>query len=164
MNQLLRKPFEEYKKQMRKGVIQSAYQGIMKFFMSLRNELRKRHSKFEVSGIQWGYMDQTYFLFYPQSLKKRGLKVAIVFVHDAFRFDAWLASRNAAYRKKYWQLFKDRGYDQYRLVPSTNAVDPILEHTLVAEPDFSDQDALTAQIENRVMKFIEEVDEFLARR
>lgn len=95
------KSFEEYKKQMRKGIIQSAYQGLMKYFMALRTRLEKSHPKFEVSGIQWGYMDQTYFLFHPQSLKKRGLKVAIVFVHDACRFDAWLASRNESYRKKY---------------------------------------------------------------
>jgi hypothetical protein len=159
--QELNRSFAEYKKQMRKGVIQRAYQGVMKYFMSLRNELRKRHPKFEVSGIQWGYMDQTYFLFHPQSLKKRGLKVAIVFVHDTCRFDAWLASRNASYRKKYWQFFKDRGYDKHRMVPSSNAVDPILEHTLVADPDFGDQYALTEQIERGVMKFIEDVEGFL---
>lgn len=159
----LPKSFQEYKRQMSKGVIQAAYQGIMKYFMGLRNGLQKAHPDFEVSGIQWGYMDQTYFLFYPRSLKKLGLKVAIVFVHDTCRFDAWLASRNGTFRKKYWQLFKDAGYNKYRLVPSSNAVDPILEHTLVAEPDFGDQAALTKQIERGALSFIRDVESFLAK-
>jgi hypothetical protein len=156
--------FDEYRKQMRLGVIPIAYMGLMKYFMSLRNQLKKQHPKFEVSGIQWGYMDQTYFLFHPQSFKKRGIKVAIVFVHETCRFDAWLASRNGQFRKKYWQLFKDKGFDKYHLVPSDKAVDPILEHTLVADPDFSDPDSLSAQIEGASLSFIKDVERFLITR
>jgi hypothetical protein len=142
-------------------VIQNAYQGLMKYFMALHNQLQKAHPKFEVSGIQYGYMDQTYFLFYPQSLKKLGLKVAIVFVHDTCSFDIWLTSRNGQYRKKYWQRFKDSGYDKYRLVPSDKAVDPMLEHTLVTDPDFRDPDSLSAQVQRGALSFIRDVESFL---
>ncbi len=156
--------FQEYKKQMRKGVIQSAYQGLMKYFMALHTQLRKRHPQFEVSSsIQYGYMDLTYFLFHPQSFKDRGLKVAIVFVHDTCRFDVWLASRNEQFRKKYWQCFKANGYDKYHLVATTKASDPILEHTLVTDPDFRDLDALSAQIERGTLRFISDVERFLSK-
>lgn len=111
-----------------------------------------------------GLYGPTYFLFHPQSLKKRGLKVAIVFVHDTCRFDVWLASRNAAYRKKYWQLFNDAHYKKHHLVPSDKAVDPILEHTLVAEPDFADPQALSAEIERGALNFIREVESFLVKK
>jgi hypothetical protein len=157
------KDFEEYKRQMRRGAIPRAYLGLMKYFMALRTQLQKKHPQFEVSSIQYGYMDQTYFLFYPRSLKERGLKVAIVFVHDTCRFDVWLASRNGEFRKKYWQQFKASGYDQYHVVPSAKAVDPILEHTLVAEPDFGDPDALSVQIERGTLRFIRDVDRFLSK-
>ena len=154
--------FEEYKKQMRKGFIPSAYQGLMQYFTALRNQLQKRHPQFEVSSIQYGYMDQTYFLFHSQSFKDRGLKVAIVFVHDTCRFDAWLASRNGQFRKEYWGRFKAVGYDKYHLVSSAKASDPILEHTLVAAPDFSDPEALSEQIERGALSFIRELESFLA--
>ena len=136
----------------------------MQYFTTLRNQLQKRHPQFEVSsGIQYGYMDQTYFLFHPQSIRERGLKVAIVFVHETCRFDVWLASRNGGFRKKYWQQFKDKKYDKYRVVPSAKAVDPILEHTIVAEPNFRDPEMLSAQIERGALSFIRDVERFLSK-
>ncbi|HOH08780.1 MAG TPA: hypothetical protein PLF89_14745 [bacterium] len=41
-----------------------------------------------------GYLDMTYFEFFPDKLKKCDLKLAIVFNYQAFRFEVWLAARN----------------------------------------------------------------------
>lgn len=59
------KAFLVYKKKMQEGVIQAAYQGLMKYFMGLRNQLQKAHPDFEISGIQWGYMDRPTFCSIP---------------------------------------------------------------------------------------------------
>jgi hypothetical protein len=39
-------------------------------------------------------MDMTNFSFIPKSFKQRNLKIAVVFIHEAFRFEAWLAGYN----------------------------------------------------------------------
>ena len=104
----------------------------------------------------------TYFSFFPESLKQQGLKIAIVFIHEPFRFEAWLAGYNKQIQSKYWKLFKESGWNQYHLVSTTKGADSILEHVLVGDPDFCDLDTLTKQIETVTLKFIEDVESFLS--
>lgn len=153
----------EYKKQLEKGMIQEAYRGLMEYIMGLRTHFQNRHPDYAVSGsIYYGYMDMTYFSCFPKSLKQRGLKIAIVFLHDAFRFEVWLAGVNKQIQAKYWQLFKESGWNQYQLTPTTKGADSILEHILADKPDFRDLDALTVQIEMATVKFIQDVEDFLS--
>ena len=153
----------EYQTQLKKGSIQKAYKGLMEYMLGLRTHFHNQYPDHFVSGsLYYGYMDMTYFSFFPGSLKDRGLKVAIVFLHEAFRFEAWLAGYNKQVQTKYWKLIKDNGWDKYRLVSTTKGADSILEHVLVDNPDFSDREALTAQIENGTLGFIQDVESFLA--
>lgn len=155
----------EYRKQLKKGAIKKAYKGLMEYVMGLRTHFQTRYPDHFVSGsIYYGYMDMTYFPFTPASLKRQGLKVAIVFVHDTFRFEAWLAGYNKQVQSKYWKLFKESGWDRYPIVPTTKGVDSIIEHILVEDPDFSAPDVLTKQIEGATLKFIRDIEGFLARR
>jgi hypothetical protein len=108
-------------------------------------------------------MDMTYFSVIPESLKQRNLKIAIVFIHDTCRFEAWLAGYNKQVQTKYWELFKENDWDQYHIVPTTKGVDSIIEHVLVDSPDFSDLDTLTKQIERETLKFITDVESFLSK-
>lgn len=160
------KPFHEsmneYRTQLKEGAIQKAYKGLMEYVMLLRTHFQKKYPDYVVSGsIYYGYMDMTYFSFFPKSLKDRNLKVAIVFLHDNFRFEVWLAGYNKQVQTKYWQLFTESGWNKYRIVPTTQGADSILEHTLVDNPDFSDLDALTKQIETGALKFIADVESYL---
>jgi hypothetical protein len=154
--------FAEYKRQMAKGDIQKAYRGLMEFILSLRSYFANNYPAYDVSGsIYHGYMDMTYFSFIPPELKLRKLKVAIVFVHENCRFEAWLAGYNKHIQARYWKEFKDRGWDKYSLVPALQGRDAIIEHTLVGDPDFRDLAGLTQEIEHEVLKFIEEIKCFL---
>jgi hypothetical protein len=153
----------EYRKQLEKGVIQKAYKGLMEYIMDLRTYFKNKYPDYFVSGsIYYGYMDMTYFSFIPESLKQRKLKTAIVFVHESFQFEVWLAGVNKQVQSQYWKLFKESGWNKYHIVPTTKGVDSIIESVLVANPDFSDLDALTKQIESATLKFIEDVESFLA--
>jgi hypothetical protein len=136
----------EYKKQLRNGVIQKAYRGLMEYIMDLRTHLQHKYPDYFVSAIYYGYMDMTYFSFTSRTLQERKLKAAIVFIHDAFKFEVWLAGVNKSVQDKYWKLFKESGWDKYRLVPSTKGADFIIEHVLVEDPDFSDLDVLTKRL------------------
>lgn len=153
---------KEYRKQLEKGVIQEAYKGLIGYIMGLRTHLNNKYPDYFVSGsIYYGYMDMTYFSFIPQSLKDRKLKPAIVFVYDTFRFEVWLAAFNKQVQLKYWKLFKESGWDKYPLVPTVKGYDSIIENVLVEDPDFSDLDTLTEQIERGTLKFIKDVESFL---
>ena len=153
----------EYRKQLEKGAIQQAYRGLMQYIMDLRTFFQNKYPDYVVSGsIYYGYMDMTYFAFSPPSLKDRKLKVAIVFVHEAFRFEVWLAAYNKVVQSEYWRLLKESGWGKYEVVSTTKGVDAIVEHTLVANPDFADLDALTRQIESGALEFIQEVESFLS--
>jgi hypothetical protein len=151
----------EYRKQLQKGAIQVAYKGLMEYMMGLRTYFHNNYPDHFVSNIYYGYMDMTYFSFVPESYKQRSLKPAIVFVHEEFRFEAWLAAYNKQVQSKYWKLIKESGWGKYRLVPTTKGYDSILEHILVAAPDFGDLDVLSQQIKRGTLEFVADVEAFL---
>lgn len=75
--------------------------------MTLRTHFHKKYPDAFVSGsIYYGYMDMTYFSFTPKSLQQRKLKIAIVFVHESFRFEVWLAAYNKQVQQNYGNCSK----------------------------------------------------------
>ena len=158
----LNKAVNEYKIQLQKGEIITAYQGLMAYFNSLRTHFQKAYPHYKVpSNIYYGYMDMTYFAIIPESFQERGLKVALVFPHQEFRFEAWLAARNKKVQAQVWGGIQSSGWTKYPLVPQGVGVDGILFHILTAEPDFSDLPALTNQIETQALSFIQNLEDFL---
>jgi hypothetical protein len=158
----LQNDLDEYKKQLAAGKIQSAYKGLMDYIMGLKTHFSNKFPEYSVSGsIYYGYMDMTYFSIIPKSLKLRGLKIAIVFLHEAFRFEIWLAGYNKQIQSNYWKLFKESGWNAYQIVPATKGADAIVEHIMVNNPDFGDLEKLTNQIEQESVKFIADVESFL---
>jgi hypothetical protein len=155
---------QEYRRQLEKGAIQKAYRGLMEYMMSLRKTLVENYPDYSAPGsLYFGYMDMTYFALVPKAFKERNLKIAIVFLHEAFRFEAWLAGVNKQVQTKYWEIFKRSGWNLYPIVPSTKGADSIVEHILLEKPDFGDLDALTGRIESGTLKFAADIEDFLAR-
>ncbi len=105
----------------------------------------------------------TYFSVFPKSIKERKLKIAIVFLHEAFRFEAWLSGANRQVQKQYWELIKESGWNKYQIMSPAKDVDSTIEYILVDNPDFGDLEALTQQIEMGVLKFIHDVESFLSK-
>ena len=154
---------KEYRKQLEKGVIQEAYKGLMDYFMGLKTYFKNKYPDYYVSGsIYFGYMDMTYFSFFPESLKRRNLKIAIVFVHGSFKFEVWLAGFNKKVQTEYWRLIKDSNWNKYHIAPTTKGFDSIIDSVLAENPDFNDLDALTKQIEQGTLAFIKDVTAFLS--
>jgi hypothetical protein len=106
-------------------------------------------------------MDMTFFTVVPESLKRLQLKVVLVFIHDTWRFDVWLAGVNKGVQTKFWKLVKERTWNEYRIPSTTKGVDSIVEYTVADNPDFRDLDTLTNQIETGTLKFIEDIEDFL---
>ena len=154
----------EYKQQLTIGAIQEAYRGLMEYFRDLRAHFKNKYPQYSVSGsIYYGYMDMTYFSLFPESVKRRRLKIAIVFVHDTFRFEVWLSGSNRTVQSEYWKLLKESDWNKYHLTSTPKRVDYVIDHILVSNPDFGDLDSLTRQIERGTLEFITDVEGFLSK-
>lgn len=152
----------EYRKMVKQGDIVTAYRGLMEFMANLRTHFRNHHPEFSVPGnIYFGYMDMTYFPLVPEKMKSLGLKIAIVLVHEDVRFEAWLSGTNKAIQTEYWELFRNRKWDHYRIPENLKGRDSIVECDLALDPDFSDSGRLIRQIEERTTLFIADVMKFL---
>jgi hypothetical protein len=153
----------EYKKQLEKGAIVEAYRGLMQYFGQLKSHFKRTHPEYEPGSIYYGYMDMTYFPLFPQSLKRRKLKIAIVFVHETFAFEVWLSANNKRIQKEYWEMVTDSNWNKYRIVAPGPGIDSIIEYTLDDDPDFRDLDALTKKVEQGTLKFTKDVEKFLSK-
>ena len=154
---------DEYKNQLRKGTVKKAYRGLMEYMLALRTHFAKRFPKHYISGsLYQGYMDMTYFSLTPPALKQLGLKIALVLIHKDCRFEVWLAGSNKAIQTQYWDWFKQSGCSAYRLVASPQGADAVLTHILAEQPDFSDLDALTQQLEKGVIAFAQDIERCLS--
>jgi hypothetical protein len=158
----IQEDMNDFRGQLGKGSIQKAYRALLSYMMDLRTHFKNRYPSYSISGLYQGYMDMTYFAIIPPSLKHRDLKVAIVFDYEAFRFEAWLAGKNRQVQRKYWELFRDSQWTEYRVVTPAKGVDSIVECTLAEDFKFGDLDSLTASIEQKALEFIDDVERFLA--
>jgi hypothetical protein len=152
----------ELRMQLRTGAIQKAYKTLLGYMMDLRIHFQNRYPSYSISGLYQGYLDMTYFAIIPPSLKHRNLKIAIVFNYEAFRFEAWLSGANRQIQRKYWELFRDSHWAEYRVVTPAKGVDSIIECNLAEDFDFGNLDSLTASIEENTVTFINKIEKFLS--
>ena len=153
---------QEYRKLVKQGDVVTAYRGLMEFMATLRTHFRNRHPEFSVSGnLYFGYMYMTYFPLVPEKLKVKGLKIAIVLIHEDIRFEAWLSGTNKAIQAEYWEMFRKKRWEHYRIPESLQGRDSIVECDLAVNPGFSDPGALIRQIEERTIRFIDDITDFL---
>lgn len=153
-----------FKDQLEDGELIMAYQGLMAFFRELRTHFEKNHPNYAVPGnIYYGYLDMTYFAVIPPTLKSHKLKIAIVFDYEHFRFEVWLSGSNRKVQAEVWQQLQDDKVLPYRLANDPKTMDYILAAILVEDPDFSDLEMLTAEIETGTSKFIHKVEQMLER-
>ena len=144
----------EYQLQLQKGVIQKAYKEILGFMSSLKIHLKRKFPEYSFSGLYQGYMDMTYFSFTPVELKERNLKIALVYLHEENRFEAWLSGVNKSVAEEYIQNLKDLDNMGYMISKTPLGVDFITSRILTDRPDFDDQKRLVEIIEIRGLSFI----------
>lgn len=153
----------ELQRRLGEGAIQRAYQAIIYTMSRLRLEFVRQRGEGTVAGLYQGYFDMTYFAIMPEELKRRELKLAIVFNYATFRFEVWLAARNRPVQRRYWALLRDAGYDQHPLVEPAAGRDAIVEAVLAEEYSLDDAEGLSAVIIEGVSVFERDMVEFLNR-
>ena len=149
---------QAYKTQLEIGDIQKAFNGIIKYMLGLRTYLGNKYSSdFYIGRFSQCYMEMTFFTFTPLSLKEQKLKIGIGFNHEKMQFGAWLGGQNREIQKKYWEIFKGSDWNKYNIPLKVNDGFSIIETVLLDNPDFSDLELLTEQIENKLMLFVNDI-------
>ena len=146
---------EEYTEQLKSGRIRQAYRGIMSFMSGLKAFMERLHPDLAFSSLYPGYMDMTYFACTPPALKEKGLKIAIVYLHEENRFELWLSGSNKKIQAEYISLLQTRDTGGCKLSQSKPGVDSILETRLPDQPDFDHAKDLMERIERETIHFME---------
>ena len=155
----------EFKQQLTKGVVQTAYRGLLEYMTGLKTHFEKNHPEVGAGGALYhGYLDMTYFPLFPTSLKQRNLKIAVVFNYEQYRFEAWLSGTNKQVLEDCWKRIKESGWKKYAVNPPGKGIDFIAVSVLAEDPDFGDLEALTGQIDKGVLQFIKDVEVFLSHQ
>jgi hypothetical protein len=150
----LNKLINEYTYQLQQGKIQTAYKAILSFFGKLRADFIKKFPDYDTSSIYPGYMDMTYFSISTKSYKDKGLKIAVVYLHEKEAFEVWLSARNRDIAKSYESILSTNITDSINLFHDINNKDAIIEYMLTSTPNFENQDSLICIIEQGVEKFM----------
>ena len=151
---------EEYTHQLRLGEIQIAYKGILAFMGKLRADFIKKYPHYDVSNIYQGYLDMSYFSLSTKSLKDKGLKIAIVYLHEKGDFEVWLSARNRDIAKTHQSIINSLS-EEITLFHDRNNQDAIVECVLTGTPDFEDQAQLINTIDQGVEKFVSAISRHL---
>jgi len=146
---------DKYKEQLKKGDIQEAYVGLVKYVTRLGTTLSKNLSEhYSFGSLFQGYMDYTYFYYTNDFLKKRKLKMGLVLNHSKMQFEIWLLGHTIPIQEKYWEYFKFTKWNKNR---TTRPQYSILETTLIENPDFNDLEKLSRQIEEKIVLVTDEI-------
>jgi hypothetical protein len=151
----------EYRLQLKEGRIQTAYKGIMTFMSGLKSHLEKDYPDYSTSALYFGYMDMTYFAFTPDDFKDKKLKIALVYLHEQGKFEAWLGGTNRKIQAEYINRLSQINLGEYQLSRVHPGVDSIIESVIVEQPNFDQPQALRDQIEEKTIIFINDMRSIL---
>ena len=154
----LSKAMQVYHDALNKGDIQKAYRGILEFMSELRTELEQKYPDYVFSQVYPGYMDMSYFAITPMEMRTRKLKVALVYLHEANRFELWLSANNRKLQKKWIDVLSQCEDMQYRVSEVGVGIDSIVEYIVHVQPNFDARAALKQSLEMNTLRFIKDME------
>ena len=147
----------ELHKQLGKGKIQRGYRAILEYMLFLQSYLKKQYKDYSFPGTFYhGYMDMSYFAFIPSSFIGKGLKIAIVFNFEAFRFEIWLSGYNKEIQKKYWEYYKEKKAGRFYIPDTIKGYDSIVEDHIDIQ-NF-DKEETTKELVKRIETFVKIIE------
>lgn len=153
----LNKQVQVYTECLRIGNIQKAYKGILTFMSELKGFLERQHTDYLASAMYFGYMDMTYFAFTPPALRDKKLKIAIVYLHEEYRFELWLAANNRSIQAAYIKMLESKDLGEYILSHVQPGVDAIVSALIIQQPDFDQPDSLKIRIAEKLDTFVNDM-------
>jgi hypothetical protein len=151
-----------YKKLLQTTELEKSYQEFLRLFRFLRVELEKelRDYRFQGNIVENG-MDYSYFQFTNDTLKQKGLKIAVTFVHRDFQFEVWLSGFNRKVQCNYYELLKN-AQQPFLLTSDPNRSDYILRIPLDQTLDLSDGKRVLSEIKHASLRLLGYMENFEA--
>lgn len=148
-----------YKTAFSSGELQKTYQDLVGIVQDLRTEFSKKYiSEFSIANVLHGYIDFTYFYLQNDYLKKRKLKLAIVFNHKNADFELWLLGQTKEVQLFYWKKLREVKWVNQVAMPEYS----IFEVPLLLTPDFDNSTKLSESIHSQFETLSKEIFNTLA--
>ncbi len=84
-----------------------------------------------------------------------------MFDYASFKFQVWLAARNRAVQRKYYDLLTERGWSAYPLVEPAPGIDAIAAFDVANGLELEEEEQLNAKINEAVAAFTTDLERFL---
>ncbi len=98
-----------YKNLIQTTQIQECYQYIMKLIHDIYTILKNDLNTFQFSNkVIENNMNFSYFQLTNPQLKKQGLKIQIIFIHQSCQFEVWLSGYNRHIQQQYYQKLNSK--------------------------------------------------------
>jgi len=134
--------------------LEKSYQEFLRLFRFLRVELEKELPDYRFQGnIVENGMDYSYFQFTNDTLKKKGLKIAVTFVHRNFQFEVWLSGFNRNIQCGYYELLKNTP-QPFSLTEDPKRSDYILRIPLDQTINISDGKRVLSEIKDASLRLL----------
>ncbi|WP_197433016.1 DUF7000 family protein [Janthinobacterium sp. B9-8] len=148
-----------YKAAFSSGELQKTYQDLVGIVQNLRTEFSKKYkSEFSIANVLHGYIDFTYFYLQNDYLRKKKLKLAIVFNHKNANFELWLLGQTKDVQILYWRKLREVKWVNEEAMPEYS----IFEAPLLLAPDFDSSTKLSESIHTQFETLSQEVFNTLA--
>lgn len=143
-----------YKAAFSSGELQKTYQDLVGIVQNLRTEFSKKYkSEFLIANVLHGYIDFTYFYLQNDYLKKKKLKLAIVFNHKNANFELWLLGQTKDVQILYWRKLGEVKWVNKEVMPEYS----IFEAPLLLAPDFDSSTKLSESIHTQFETLSQEI-------
>ena len=157
----LSKALQVYHEALNKGDIQKAYRSILSFIFELKTELGQKYPKYAISQVYQGYMDMSYFAITPPELRAKKLKIALVYLHEANRFELWLSANNRKLQKE-WIDILNQVENRFKVfilfILFGVGIDSIVEYIVHVSPNFEAKEALKQSLTINIDRFIKDME------
>lgn len=148
-----------YKAAFSSGELQKTYQDLVGIVQNLRTEFSKKYKgEFSIANVLHGYIDFTYFYLQNDYLRKKKLKLAIVFNHKNANFELWLLGQTKDVQILYWRKLREVKWVNEEAMPEYS----IFETPLLLAPDFDSSTKLSESIRTQFENLSQEVLNTLA--
>lgn len=144
-----------YKNLIQTTQIQECYQYIMKLIHDIYTILKNDLNTFQFSNkVIENNMNFSYFQLTNPQLKKQGLKIQIIFIHQSCQFEVWLSGYNGHIQQQYYQKLNSKCPFQLCENPQKN--DYIVKIPIIKDITIDD----TQDVINEIKLHIEKISQF----
>lgn len=145
----------DYRRLIQTTNLQESYQEFIALFRYIRVEMEKQLPEYKFQGnIAENSMDYSYFQFTNDELKKKGLKIAVVFVHRDFQFEIWLSGFNRSIQCQYCKIWSN-AIVPFELTDNPKKQDYILRIPCRDNLDLADGSCVVLELKKTIFNLLE---------